>query len=71
MRSVVLLFIAGPLVAAPIFVKPATPILVDNVQQLREVGTIPRDAWKLDWTPRTGAAVLPWEDESNCSTPSL
>src|SRR5438045_5175173 len=64
MRTVILLFIAGPLVAAPRREKPATPITADNVKQLREVGMIPRDAWKLDWVPRTGAlAILPWEDE--------
>ncbi len=58
------LILATSVIAAPLREKNATPISSENVQHLREIGSLKRDAFRIDWIPRTAElAVMPWEDE--------
>lgn len=65
-RSAVFLacLFAAPLVAAPLREKPATPIMASNVQQIKEIAAIERDATRIGWVPNSGAlALMPWEGD--------
>ncbi len=62
--NIALVVLASQLIAAPLREKIVTPIAPGNVQQLREVATIKRDAVRFEWLPRADAfAVMAWEDE--------
>ncbi len=62
--SAAMLFLASQITAAPLKEKIVTPFGLGNVQQLREVAAIERDAFRFEFLPRADAfAVMSWEDE--------
>jgi WD40 repeat protein len=59
--AAILLITAANLEAAPLKEKPPTPISPNNVNTIREVATIDRDAARLDFLPESGDIVVtPW-----------
>ena len=65
MRLLLTLLFAAPVAAAPLVKEKAPPpITPKNVDSVREIASIPRDAVRFDFVPNTGElAVMPWEGD--------
>lgn len=58
------IFLLASISAAPLKEKKATPITPQNLQEVREIGAIQRDAYRFDWIAGSdNLVIMPWEDE--------